>query len=113
MNKIVTSTVFDDPYEAYAELQAAAHDIGYDMIVTQDLNIVFDKHDEELPDIIATKLTNGNETYYHIELKFPNLSSGPDKFIDHIEGVTHQFYRVGIFATELVRFTYDPTVYED
>ena len=113
MNNIVTSTVFDDPYEAYAGLQASAHDVGYDMIITQDLNIVFDKNDEELPDILATKLTDGNETYYQIELKFPNVSSGPDKFVDHIEGVTHQFYRVGRFATELIRFTYDPTIYQD
>ena len=113
MNDIVDVTEFDDPYEAYARLQASAQDIGYDMIVTKDLNIIFDKNDEELPDILATKLINGDKTCYKIELKFPDVYSVPDKLIDHIECVTRQFYRVGRFATELVKFTYDPRVYID
>lgn len=101
--------------EAFSDLETVAESNGYTLDVDSNLNmtIIATADVEFMPTItVTTAIKNGTATF-DTTMTFPPLDSTSMEYYDDIQHWLNKWSKVGNLITSVIKFKYDPTVYED
>lgn len=115
MKKLIVAAKKTRPEDYFGELYDIAVNSGYDMKVSDDLDITFKATTDRkfMPEIIVTKVEDGGKYYYDVEIKFPTLRQEDMEYYDDIESYLKRWQRVGLIAKELAQTSIDPDEFSE
>lgn len=111
--KIVANSYYNSGQ--YAELETDAYNAGYGMSVLDngDIKLVANDDPDNMPKITVETNKDGDKLTYDAILEFPKISTKDSYYYDDVEYYVKKWARVAKFITNLYKFSYDPSKYED
>lgn len=102
----------------FSSVASSFYNAGYDLDVDTNLHVTVIPHsDVEYPaEITVTTYREGegeDELYYFIpDMKFPEIKGSDLDFYDSLIYHTKQFVRIAEACTDLIKFEFQPAMYE-
>lgn len=100
---------------AFNGLESDAYNSGYNMKITRDFQVALTarKDTDHMPIITVNTLIEDEAVYFEPAMTFPVLDSSKLDYYDSIHYWIGRWADVSNFITQLCKFKYDPTQYEE
>lgn len=100
-----------------ANLISEAYDVGYDLNIDQDVNLVLEVRSSSdkkyLPEIEVETIIDDGVYYFSPRLIFPKLDFEDMEYYDSIQYWLDKWAKIGKFISTLTSIHYDPNEWEE